>query len=960
MKKIFTLLSMVMFLFAVTANAQSRKTWDFTKGVSDATRAQLDADATWTKTLDSDGETTTTWTTSFFANGELTAGGQKIKELEGLSFSDFSADNAVGYYGTKIRIQKTATITLPALTTGQKIQIVAQSANSTATDRGFVFENAVNAAGESTILVPGPDGAATINLTVVADGVVAMKTGVSGAASGIEILSIIIDEGDKNIKKWDFSAWSDATKAQVLAAADWTKAESASKEYITGDEIRWNLETNFDANDDLTAGGTAIAELKGLRHSNLGAYGLGIAFDYQTTLDGNDWGPFNSGSYLWITGATSTITVPNVKAGSTLKLGVESHNPTNARGITVSVNGVAVGTAPTTMEYNEFEYAIPAGSDEYVDVTLQATKGLHLYFIEAEVKDETVVDKNPRLGDATYSVKNGSFINPSSTGFTMTFPKAVNIDPTATITLEGFFGPVELGDLAFEDCVFDGVEGILDGGFTFAFTDFPCAEAGMQENTAYEFYITKLTIDGYEALNLEAAEGEKLFPLSFVTTGPGIETTREWQFTTTVEDAEAIAASVNNGLGLWVASSKGRYSVSTNMFVNGNQQILIDENTPLRVTDGLLFTMGTDKDILIGTPAHNGVDAATSAGGNNGKLQLGGGSPELIIPSCNAGDEVTITALWSTTNKGIITITNGTAEDGTNTIQLTKSAADYKIKVTDNGNLTLKSNSVVYQAISVFPSTIEKKQVKYTVNAVDSEGKVLKTIAEGEAMTNDNIEIPYSYYVTDAEGNVYTCGAPGTQFTQTFNILSDTTFVINYKTTTIKNAVFCSEAEDIAGTTLLTTGNMLVRASNQKAAYAENDIVLVTLQPGSYKITAGLFDVKPISYVAQFVLGNAAATDAPILLSSTADNLSIVESDLFEVKEATTLIWVAGGAENKGIDFIAVYPSDDAPEPEDPDGISDVNASAKDSVKAKTVVKDGRIVIESVNGTYTVAGAKIK
>ena len=185
MKKIFTLLSMVMFLFAVTANAQSRKTWDFTKGVSDATRAQLDADATWTKTLDSDGETTTTWTTSFFANGELTAGGQKIKELEGLSFSDFSADNAVGYYGTKIRIQKTATITLPALTTGQKIQIVAQSANSTATDRGFVFENAVNAAGESTILVPGPDGAATINLTVVADGVVAMKTGVSGAASGI-------------------------------------------------------------------------------------------------------------------------------------------------------------------------------------------------------------------------------------------------------------------------------------------------------------------------------------------------------------------------------------------------------------------------------------------------------------------------------------------------------------------------------------------------------------------------------------------------------------------------------------------------------------------------------------------------------------------------------------------------------------------------------------------------------
>ena len=41
MKKIFTLLSLVMLMFAVNANAQDRKTWDFTKGVSDETRELL-------------------------------------------------------------------------------------------------------------------------------------------------------------------------------------------------------------------------------------------------------------------------------------------------------------------------------------------------------------------------------------------------------------------------------------------------------------------------------------------------------------------------------------------------------------------------------------------------------------------------------------------------------------------------------------------------------------------------------------------------------------------------------------------------------------------------------------------------------------------------------------------------------------------------------------------------------
>lgn len=944
-----------MLVFALGANAQSRKTWDFTKGVSAATRAALDADlATWDKTVNVDTQESTAWTSKVNFDGELTAGGAPIAEFAGLTFSNFGATNAVLYRITTLRLSKKAKITLPALNAGQKIAISAQSANTAATDRGFVFTNAANENGESTIIVPGPDGTVTINLTVVADGVVDIETGVTGAAAGVEINSIIIDEGDKNIKKWDFSAWSEATKAQVTTAEDWSNDEKgAGSPYITGDEIRWNVTTTVDANGDLTAAGSAIAELKGLRHSGLAARSYAMAFDYQTTLDANAWGPFNGASYLWVTGASSSITVPNVKAGSTFRIGVESHNPSNPRGFNVTVNGASVGSE-TTMAYKEMEYTIPAGADEYVDVVVTATKGCHLYFIEAEVKDETVVDKNPNLGAPTYSIKNGAKINPATaTGFTVKFPKVANLPEEQVIQIEGYCGPavIEEGDDA-SNYLFDGVEGSPYDGVVFTYADF--MSEGLKENTEYLFYLTKIIVPGYDALNVTAAEGEKLYELSFETTGPGINVERSWQFTTDVAMAEAIAKSIDDQLGYWNASSKGRYSVATTMFNDGNQQLLMGQDTPLTITDGLLFTMSNNNDILVGTPAHTGVGGAANGGGNNGKLQLGGGSPELIIPQCNAGDEVTIKALWSTTNKGIITITNGTAEDGTNTVQTGKTAADYKIKVTDNGDLILKSNSVVYQEISVFPSTIEKKEIEYTVNIVEGENNVIKAaVATGKAMTNDNISVPYSYWVTDAEGNVYTKGSKGSEFKETFVIENDKAdYNLVYNTTAFGKAVYCMEAEDIEGAIVSTHNNSVVRSSGAKAAYNDKDITLTTLQPGSYKIRAVLFDIsKAGNYTANFTVGTT-----NVALVSAGNNFTEVESDeLIEVTEATPLVWLAGGTDNEGLDIIMVYESEDIP-----DGVNGVAENGSVSAKTVKVVKDGRVVIESANGTYTVAGAQMK
>lgn len=948
MKKVLSLFALMM-LFVFTANAQQRKTWDFTKGVSDESRALLDGDATWTKTAP-DG-VTTSWVSAANINGEAKAGDQVIKEFAGLEFGQFAAVNAVNYLVNRLRLQKDCSFSISGLTAGQQIVLKAQSANATATDRGFGFENAAIVEGPENGIVLGRDaadapegGVTTFVLKVSADGAVKFSTGVNGAPkSGVEVLSIIIDGGDKNIKKWDFSAFSDATKAQVLAATDWTAKESDAKDYLNGgNQIRWINTVNFDANDDLMAGGAAIKELQGLRHAGLAQYGMGLAFDYQNLLDGNQekgWGPYNGASYLWVMGKNSTITIPNVKAGSTLKLGVETHKllpagTSDARGFQVLVNDVEVGTTKKATAYEVFEYTIPEGDNEFVNVVLKATAGCHLYSIEAEVKDESFVDKNPALGNPVYSIANNSKISLESKGFTITFPKFKNIEAVTKVTIDGYFAPVELPDGAkAEDYFFDGLDFAVTDGVEFNFADY---EAEITENTKYEFYITKIAVAGYDMLNKEAAEGEKLFPINFQTSGPGIEKPRAWNFTTTAEQAAELA-----GSSKWAASSKGRYSWPTPMTYG---QLMIDDEKAFSVTDGLYFSMGTANDILIGTPD-----------GNNGKLQLGGGSPDLIIPSCSEGDEITIKALWSTKNSGVITITNGTCE-GNAEFSVTGSAAEYKIIVTGNDDVVLKSKNVVYQEVSVYPASMGKEKVVYTINATDADGNILKEIATGEGQSNDKVDYNFSYYLMDKDGKFYTKGTRGVPFSESVTLATGKeTYNVEYKAKNFDGCVkgvFCAEAEDLEGTIASTSANCGIRASMGKAAYPDaGDVTLCTLPAGTYKINALVWDANKGGGVAtmKFAVGD---NPTPLEIISTGDNMSEVEADLI-LEAPAQIVWLKEGTGDATcLDAIMIYQYD-------PTGVAEVAADAA-AAKAVKVVENNAIVVKTAQGTFNVAGAQMK
>ena len=220
----------------------------------------------------------------------------------------------------------------------------------------------------------------------------------------------------------------------------------------------------------------------------------------------------------------------------------------------------------------------------------------------------------------------------------------------------------------------------------------------------------------------------------------------------------------------------------------------------------------------------------------------------------------------------------------------------------------------------------------------------------------------YSHWLKTAEDSLLTYGSVGAEMSLTFTLASDTTFVIKYKSTGIGGVAYLAEMEDLveAGNPecpvqLLTTGNENVRASMGKAAYITSDYTITTIPAGTYKIYAGLWDKTKGGGTNQtFKVG-----EEEIIISSTSDNLSIVESSPFTVTEDTPVVWLSNGSNQNGVDMIAIYATEDVPE-EEPDGVASVEAKANVTKAVRKVVNNGQLLIEGANGTFNVAGAQVK
>ena len=207
MKKILFLAALAT-LTAVTLNAQSRKTWDFREGMSDATKLDLNADTQlWGANRTTDDGEVYGWKNVATLSSTFMANGNPIKEFEGLSFGGTLSANSILIDATTFRLsRKDNTITLPKLANGQTVTLIARSANATATDRGFVSGNS------NLTYISGPDGGICLgrsaegasedgNYTLVWEVTTAETDSVECiikvVTGGLDIGLIMIDNGDE-------------------------------------------------------------------------------------------------------------------------------------------------------------------------------------------------------------------------------------------------------------------------------------------------------------------------------------------------------------------------------------------------------------------------------------------------------------------------------------------------------------------------------------------------------------------------------------------------------------------------------------------------------------------------------------------------------------------------------------------------------------------------------------------
>lgn len=553
------------------------------------------------------------------------------------------------------------------------------------------------------------------------------------------------------------------------------------------------------------------------------------------------------------------------------------------------------------------------------------------------------------LGDIKFSIKDGAKLNPTTGKITVTFPDVTGVeDPTATnFVLAG----------AFNDVDFDEVEGSFASGVTFDLGEFE-----LEPGTEYTLTITSVKVDGAEL----AAEGG--YKLNFKTRGA--ERKLSWTFTIDAESAAQIvtegsanvAGAENEDATKYMDIQKN--GATTHRFyvpARNYEEILLPDGTALPMTEDLMFKFG-NKAFYVGDTEGSYKDLIAF----NGKNQY------MIIPDCKAGDVITFNANRATKGSADKP-TNIQAMDGAaiapdglessngikDSIWLGSSYANYKFEVLTDGDIKFFFNNCLMKSITI-EEGVEKKPCKYKVVAgytEDEKTTILKElVAETEGITSSTVKAYYPYWLADEQGNVYTYGTKGNPFEASFDLKGDTTFVINYKKTAFEGCVFLSEGEDLPNAALCTSNNAAIRSSMGKAAYFTEDLKLVTLQPGTYKVRAITADYTSKSGGYDCVLTKGEGEENEIHLVATADNWNDIESDLLTITEATDITLKASGNENQGIDVIMIYASTDAPE--DPDGINEVKDAKK--VVARKVAKDGRILIQTAAGTFNAVGVQVK
>ena len=541
------------------------------------------------------------------------------------------------------------------------------------------------------------------------------------------------------------------------------------------------------------------------------------------------------------------------------------------------------------------------------------------------------------LGDINFSLKEGQKVNSQTGKIAVTFPNVAGVaDPAATnFVIAG----------AFNDIDFDGVEGSFASGVTLDLAEFE-----LQPATAYTLKITSVKVDGAE---LAPAEG---YSLNFKTRGT--ERRTSWTFQLDQDSKDKIVADDGNNPDV-----EGTYwkciKADERHFIHQtlkDSEIMLDADNILPMSEDLTFTANPDQ-MFVGD-----VD-----GKFKGLLVFNATKLRMTIPDCRVGDVITFngvnatkgneskqTCIWAL-NGGAIAPDGLVSSTGLQDSIWVNADANYKFEVQVDGDLTFQFGNFRMRSLTISEAQ-EKKPCKYNVIATYQNTDMIfvlkELVPETEGMTGTTVKAQFPYWLKDEGGNVYQHSAISKEFNVAFELNSDTTFVMEYNATDYDGCVFLSEGEDLPGAVEVTSGNAAIRSSMGKAGYVTEDLKLVTLQPGTYKIRAIIFDAdKEPAYVCTLTKG--AGEENEIYLSAVSTNWTEAESDLLTITEPTEITLKAGGGDNQGIDVIMIYAAT-----EDPDGI--VTLKSNDQKSVRKIAKNGQLLIETEAGIFNALGVQVK